>query len=159
MAKRSGHKKRSDAKEPRPSYGALKAELRRLQTSLKKIRTDGGDTNGDLDGIQLSQVDAAIKEITGARTLLECIQDQAPSQLQEQVRPRYRRSRHLVLLFWEDGRGVLYNYATAMRAPASMPVVAGYWTFARSGGAWRRSPVIWAPVSTVARFVACSTRW
>jgi SagB-type dehydrogenase family enzyme len=26
------------------------------------------------------------------------------------------------VLFWESGRGVLYNYATAMRAPASMPV-------------------------------------
>jgi serine/threonine-protein kinase len=68
----------ADAKEPRPSYGTLKAELRRLQNSLKKIRNDGGDTNGDLNSVQLSQVDAAIKEITGARTLLECIQDQAP---------------------------------------------------------------------------------
>jgi len=80
MAKGSGRKKKSrrDAKEPRPNYGALKAELRRLQRSLAKIRSDGGDTNGDLNAVQLSQVDAAIKEITGARTLLECIQDQAP---------------------------------------------------------------------------------
>lgn len=82
MAKKSGrknkNKKKSDAREPRPNYAGLKAELRRLQNSLKKIRNDGGDANGDLDDVQLSQVDAAIKEITGARTLLECIQDQAP---------------------------------------------------------------------------------
>lgn len=80
MAKGSGRKKKAGGAgtEPRPSYRDLKAELRRLQSSLKKIREEGGDTNGELDSVQLSQVDAAIKEITGARTLLECIQDQAP---------------------------------------------------------------------------------
>jgi hypothetical protein len=56
----------------------VKDELRRLQKSLTKIRSDEADMNGDLDAVQLAQVDAAIKEIIGARTLLECIQDQAP---------------------------------------------------------------------------------
>jgi hypothetical protein len=64
--------------EPRPSFAKLSEELLRLQQSLLTIREERADQTGELNDAQLAQVDAAIKEINAATTLVDCIQDQAP---------------------------------------------------------------------------------
>lgn len=63
---------------PRPSYEAVRDELKRLAKALERIEDDKADENGKLTDVQLAQVAAARTSLASARTALTCIQDQAP---------------------------------------------------------------------------------
>jgi len=65
-------------REERPSFKTVKVELAALKKSLLKIRLAREDKKGKLGDVQIAQIDAAIKEIGAATSLLECIQDHAP---------------------------------------------------------------------------------
>jgi hypothetical protein len=77
MPPRKPSGKMSDAS--RPHYGGANDELKKLEDALTSIRGKNTDVNGkSLTDLQRSQIDLAIKEIHAAKTLLVCIQDQAP---------------------------------------------------------------------------------
>ena len=81
------------APEPRPSYEPMQIELSALVKSLTAILEAGEDEDGELNDVQLAQAGAALKLLSGARTLLECPQLFGPYDPNSKTKARARKKK------------------------------------------------------------------